>query len=428
MADIKLLFKGELKLDSPLIIGSGEGNNTDNDILLNHKNEPFIPGSSIAGIISSAMDKTDIDKAQIKEIFGYGEKQSQIVFYDLLLKKDTKFTITKRDGIAINNKTGITLDKSKFDYEVIDKDAIFDFNILCNFYDEKLLGTIVELFNSGKVKIGAKTNNGFGEVKLTNYKIYAYDLSKKKDVITWLRKSNGRDITEELLKKKYSYTENYISLNLMLSIKDSLIIKSYEDNEFEADSTHLKSNGDNIISGSSFKGALRARAERIYNTLSLNTNMLIGNLFGSKGESDGAGQKGRFAVNEVKLPDMVSEMQHRIKIDRFTGGTMIGALFDSMPLFSSGEKIEKMEIKIADAKESDLGLLLLLMKDLWSGDLAIGGEKNIGRGVFKGVGATINYSFNNNKKIVSINEDLKGLKENEVFFQNCIDKLKEENK
>ena len=427
MADIKLLFRGELKLTSPLIIGCGEDGNTDSDILLDSENNPFIPASSIAGVISSFIDKTDIEKEEKEKIFGENDNQSKIVFYDLLLKKDIEPTITKRDGIAINNKTGITQDSSKFDYEVIDEGAVFDFKILLNFDNEKLLKTIIDAFVSQKIRIGAKTNNGFGEVELLDgYKVYKYDFLNKKNVLQWLKKENGSDITLNLENKKYVTNKNYILLNLVLSIKDSLIIKSYEDNEFGADSTHLKSNGDNIISGSSFKGALRARAERIYNTLS--SKLTVEQLFGSKGESNGSGQKGRFSVNEVKLPNIVSEMQHRIKIDSFTGGTIRGALFDSMPLFSSGEKIEKMEIKIADAKESDLGLLLLLMKDLWSGDLAIGGEKNIGRGVFKGVGATIEYSFDNGNKFVSIDENLSGLKENKDFFQSCINKLKEERK
>ena len=428
MADIKLLFRGELKLTSPLIIGCGEDGNTDSDILLDSENNPFIPASSIAGVISSFIDKTDIEKEEKEKIFGENDNQSKIVFYDLLLKKDIEPTITKRDGIAINNKTGITQDSSKFDYEVIDEGAVFDFKILLNFDNEKLLKTIIDAFVSQKIRIGAKTNNGFGEVKLLDdYEVYRYDFSNKKNVLKWLKREDGEDITTKFSGDIYSYSKNYILLNLVLSIKDSLIIKSYEDNKFGADSTHLKSKGDDIISGSSFKGALRARSERIYNTL--NSKLTVGQLFGFKGDGDGSGQKGRFSVNEVRLPqNMVSEMQHRIKIDSFTGGTIRGALFDSMPLFSGGEKIEKMEINIADAKESDLGLLLLIMKDLWSGDLAIGGEKNIGRGVFKGIGATIDYSFGNGNKFVSVDENLSGLKENEAFFQSCINKLKEENK
>ena len=36
--------------------------------------------------------------------------------------------------------------------------------------------------------------------------------------------------------------------------------------------------------------------------------------------------------------------------------------------------------------------MLLVLKDLWLGDLAIGGEKGIGRGVFQGKSAVISLA------------------------------------
>jgi hypothetical protein len=49
-------------------------------------------------------------------------------------------------------------------------------------------------------------------------------------------------------------------------------------------------------------------------------------------------------------------------------------------------------------KNAELGLILLLLKDLWTGDLPIGGESGVGRGRLKGLSATIstpegNWSF-----------------------------------
>ncbi|MGQ9815302.1 MAG: hypothetical protein ACUVR3_09155, partial [Candidatus Roseilinea sp.] len=40
-------------------------------------------------------------------------------------------------------------------------------------------------------------------------------------------------------------------------------------------------------------------------------------------------------------------------------------------------------------KQSEIGLLLLLLKDLWTGDLPLGGESSVGRGRLKGVQAVI---------------------------------------
>jgi len=47
------------------------------------------------------------------------------------------------------------------------------------------------------------------------------------------------------------------------------------------------------------------------------------------------------------------------------------------------------QIEIEGCEKHEAGLLLLILKDLWTGDLAVGGEKSIGRGVFQGHKAKI---------------------------------------
>jgi len=91
-------------------------------------------------------------------------------------------------------------------------------------------------------------------------------------------------------------------------------------------------------------------------------------------------------LNEVNVKQEVEQdsTQQRIKIDRFTGGTMSGALFDSQPIFAKNNGTNRLKIKIKDAQDPEKGLLLLLLKDLWTADLPVGGEKNIGRGVLEG--------------------------------------------
>ncbi len=59
--------------------------------------------------------------------------------------------------------------------------------------------------------------------------------------------------------------------------------------------------------------------------------------------------------------------------------------------------------------------MLLVLKDLWTGDLAIGGEKNIGRGVFKGSSVIISF---NGKNLVNGQID-----ENNTELQQYVDSL-----
>ncbi|MFM7367819.1 MAG: hypothetical protein ACKO2Z_08480, partial [Sphaerospermopsis kisseleviana] len=47
------------------------------------------------------------------------------------------------------------------------------------------------------------------------------------------------------------------------------------------------------------------------------------------------------------------------------------------------------QVNDANQNNAEIGLLLLLIKDLWTSDLAIGGESSIGRGRLQGIKAEI---------------------------------------
>ena len=93
---------------------------------------------------------------------------------------------------------------------------------------------------------------------------------------------------------------------------------------------------------------------------------------------------------ESEIKKSASLVQTRVKIDRFTGGAYEGALFTEQPLIGKPDSEVELHLTLrvpCDAKEPDqreLGLLMLLLKDLWTGDLPVGGESGIGRGRLKG--------------------------------------------
>jgi len=95
-----------------------------------------------------------------------------------------------------------------------------------------------------------------------------------------------------------------------------------------------------------------------------------------------------------------------------------------MPLFNTMElagetnlskKCTRITIRVRNCSEAEAGLMLLVLKDLWTGDLAIGGEKGIGRGVFNGIAAFIKY----NDHVIELNQGL----ENLGLLQKFVDKL-----
>jgi CRISPR/Cas system CSM-associated protein Csm3 (group 7 of RAMP superfamily) len=84
-------------------------------------------------------------------------------------------------------------------------------------------------------------------------------------------------------------------------------------------------------------------------------------------------------------------VQNRVSIDRFTGGTRDGALFNEQPLFGDAQSVVTVDLQLEEPKEHEIGLLLLLLKDLWTGDLPLGGEISVGRGRLQGKNCEIEH-------------------------------------
>ncbi|NES17616.1 MAG: hypothetical protein F6K41_01350, partial [Symploca sp. SIO3E6] len=145
-----------------------------------------------------------------------------------------------------------------------------------------------------------------------------------------------------------------------------------------------------VLSGTSLAGVLRHRAERIVNTLEKPTT-IIDEIFGPDFSTDKTKQAkaSRLIVHEKVITKATDLVQNRIAIDRFTGGAYHGALFSEQPIFGGTQTIVPIELELRNPQEYEIGLLLLLLKDLWTQDLPVGGGSSIGRGRLQGLTATL---------------------------------------
>ncbi|MBP6738783.1 MAG: hypothetical protein KA146_02280 [Leptospiraceae bacterium] len=462
----KICFSGTLELKRPAIIGSGKSENSDIDILRNSEGMAFIPATSFVGVLKNHIVENEEDKNLSDLFWGFSNEnisekqskkgelttyQSSLVCSDLNIKNKVTSKINTRDGIKIDASLGTVKDKSKYDYEIIESGTQFEFTFelpllelsevgnkvqkdgkdLSSFkneliyYSKFMIVKINETLDSDIFSIGAKTNNGFGKIKLVNSNIQFYDYKNLKDILNSLKNSkNEKTISiEELAKdenvRKYidkNKTKTGFKIMATFAIENSFIIRSYSNNPRDPDSVHIKSTeGKNLLIGSSLKGAIRSRAEKILWTIGYDpTKEPWKNFFGHEGieginREKMQAHKSRLSVTESFFENKPNEeLQSRIKIDRFTGGTIEGALFDSMPLFQNKDNTASVifEINIRDFEndrdKAAVGLLLLVLKDLWTGDLPIGGEKNVGRGRLRGVDATITWD---DKKVVLKSKD-----------------------
>lgn len=417
----KLIAKGQLEIKTPLIIGSG---NNDGDveivILRDQKGSPYIPATSLIGglrhFFYQNVDLNKVDKQELAYFWGadYGESKNTETYLSALFLSDltvsqnstTKTLVRVRDGVKITD-CGIAEDEKKFDYEVLEPGISFDFKLeitLRQVYKrqlfQKLLSFLIWSLKESKVFLGAMTTKGFGRCQLRNEKCYELDFSRSEHVIAWLKKEVFVQPLE--LGETFQIKDKDFTVSADLEIKNSLIVRSYSGNPGGADAVHISSNGEAILPGTSVKGAIRSRAKRIINTLGGNGEELARKLFGwadDKSSNNGQNKKikSRVIIEETKIKDVCPEVHNRIKTDRFTGGVIDGALFNTEPLWAkkNDRTLIQLKMKIKKYEAWEAGLLLLLLKDLWTADLALGGEKSIGRGVLEGLKAEISFVDNN---------------------------------
>lgn len=413
----KLLWSGRLRLTSPMLIGTGAKDEaSDLTVLKDQDGNPYLPATSVAGVLRhyfyTRADTAQADAKQISYFWGSGAGDNDQMCLSALVLKDLvlqgNFNIKVRDGVSIDHATGIAIDGKKYDYEVVEPGAVFDFKAevsVREVFDKELFIKIIiflaQALQGGKIHIGAMITKGLGRCVLENCNFYELDFTRKNDVIAWLSSEIDQFPVSWDAVPTFPVKANKFIIEADFAIKNSLIIRSYVGDPNAPDAAHIESNGQPVLPGTSVKGAVRSRARRIINILGLDGSQkdLIKQLMGWADDKGATGEKikSRLIVEETPIANVVRETQNRIRIDRFTGGVQKTALFDSMPLWPDKSNREMVRIKmtINDYQDWEAGLLLLILKDLWVGDLPLGGEKNIGRGVIEGVRGRVLFSNGN---------------------------------
>ena len=384
----KILIVGNLRLQSPLLIGDGAGETSENfrdiHVLKNRQGKPFIPGTSLCGVLRDWL--ASVDAPAVPKIFGDLEEMQSSIHADDIALEDGR--IIYRDGVRIDSVTGAGVDGGKYDYEAVERGASGSLRLLVTLrgvHDvEKISDVIARLLGKLQdgIQLGALTSKGFGLAAAENLCADFYDFRNKADVVAWL---TGKGASKKIQPTfADSVRENDFVVDAQFKFNSSFIIR-------DGDAT-LKSREDFVLPGTSLKGILRHRAEYILSRLGLDVAALE-NLMGAS--SSDKKIKSRFIVAESYIAtENFAEVEHtRTKIDRFTGGTLQGTLFTTTPAYQKNFDVPtlKLRFEIRDADDSEAGLVIFLLRDLWLGRVAVGGEKSIGRGTLNGLSATINF-------------------------------------
>lgn len=428
----KHYLKITFQLDSPLCIGSGRNDITDQDILRDARGIPYIPGSAVAGVLREACQGIMDDKAW-KYYFGYsstntGNKvksdddiiESQIIFYDATLvgdnkdkDKNPKYRISQRDGVALNEYKSAKK-QAKFDREILEGDCKFQTFIEISEEQsdinekvkaDEVLINIAKIWKETDIRFGAKTTRGFG--KICNVEIIGknFDFTLKDEISSWLDfdifEENSwenailyKDMLNTLMKDNIWTLKDDNRLSLKLRLEGGLSIRRYStecsDKESSPDQEQLTtlSSGDEVavIPGTTWAGAIGHRMEELIEGSKKNreNDTYEYHYFGAANDKDK--EKSLIYFGESRLTGGEFKVMSRNAIDRFLGSTAEGALFTEK-IYIGGETT--LDISFGDPyntavvySDDFINALAATLTDLHEGYLSVGGATSVGRGIF----------------------------------------------
>ncbi|MBX9685136.1 MAG: hypothetical protein K2X27_00465 [Candidatus Obscuribacterales bacterium] len=439
----RIVVKTELVLLSPAHFGNGDSENaTDMPLLKDERDDksPLIPGSSICGALRSYLkslenghqSKRGEPSSLVESLFGSDKhssekQQSRVIVTDTIGKYRGH---EQRQGVRLRPESRTAEDDALYSYRLWATNTIFPLRIELvisedNDRDQLLNGFVHALagLSNGGISLGAKKTRGFGRVSTGPWRIAEYDMRKQSDLLAWItgQESGGRttslDNILDYSKSQAGLTDRREELEIKadFALDSSILIRSRSGlSASDPDVVHIHrplADGAGeiaVIPGTSWAGALRTRASRIMELAAGKTrgSSAVDSLFGSSPEIRTNQKASRIRIDESIIENCREDLvQNRVAIDPFTGGARDGALFDEKPVFATPDGRVPLRLKIINPVNTDIGLSLLLLKDLWTGDIPIGGESSVGRGRFHGLRAEIILKQQSGTKNWIITED-----------------------
>lgn len=419
-----IVIYAELRNTSPLIMGAQKEDDTDLEILKHSNGAPYISGTAFGGKLlryfaefdfgkyhEKLRDfKEDVVRQNLAYLLGNEENsQSHILISNLELVDQDDYVIALNDSNKISKATGVTA--NKFNFEKLEPGCRFAFKAhfkirsgfdLIFFKDAVLF---IQQVLATDFSVGAKTRNGYGRIELERFRYKLFDYTKAEAFEEWEKYLKSGDFKDEFANLEAIYfkysSPKKIAFNLNLAIKSQFITGEMVMDTNDVDKKQSqRQNGDFILKGEAAKNALSHRAYRILNSVSNRNEVWVNQLmlyvFGEDLSGNEKHKPAHLKVNESDFKNVVAEKQTRIKISRFTGGTVKGALAESMPIHSTDKTRPNITLAFELNEEPEnsnfsnaVTLMLMLIKDLFTEDLPIGGEKATGKGIMSGCESSI---------------------------------------
>ena len=415
-----------IEATTPIRTASGKSDIfIDSPVLKDWNGLPMILGSSIAGVLRHSFNEKFADRIfgfeEEKEDKGFGSMlivsnahmcdENGFIHQELGLPKseflDRYHNLPIREHTAIDEK-GVAKNNSKFDEEVVFIGTRFKFELeFLSDKDEeskKAWNKILNKLSDPLFRLGAGSTKGFGKFKIVECFESSYEMGKNyQDKPSDLNKKVGKNITNKLTSKKQPLTyiielipENFFIFGAGFGDDEvDDIAVSEEVIEWNKEGKAKFSKQKVLFPASSLKGALSHRVAFHYNRLNKifadevddikkyveTNNKAVTTIFGAK-KGNESENKGLALFSDMYQSNIKSKIFDHVKIDRFTGGAIEGALFNEKVIANN----ERWKIEIVLSKEIDDEKIIkafeVTLDDLAKGWLPLGGKVNRGHGVF----------------------------------------------
>jgi len=435
---------GTLETLTPLRIGGWAGTVTADLVVARDGLDRFvIPGTSLAGALRAWLGTVIgsdgeplFTTAGLGIVFGAltpGTEDGELCLIrvdDAVATGEVQAGI--RDGVGIDRITASAARGLLYQHEVIPPGSRFAVRITASQlagYPQRVgeaLDLIIRALAEGRVEIGAARTRGLGLVRMTGIGRARVDLTDRTRVLSWLcgrlqsqaqpelEPTAGRDpLADGKLGIEITWTP---ATPVMVQASTATAQELAEDPDLASVPLRAASGPDGqarlLLPGSSVKGVLRTHAERITRTIlghaELPEDWLdqvsdprlgpVGTLFGlarPKTEEDEdvteastpEGRRGALSVHDCHASSSTERTVTHVAIDRWTGGAAENLLFsvrepetaDWQPITLTLDTGRVSRSSEAEASKA-LALLLLVLRDLADGWLALGFGGTRGRG------------------------------------------------
>ena len=332
--------------------------------------------------------------------------ESRICFTDGIFITEPKMEL--RPHVKIDPVSGTVASEGsggqKFNTEYIGAGATVEFFIYLYGMeaqaqaDETMVTDMLNAISARDVQFGGMKSAGCGFMEIEKAAVYRFNMKIKADRDKWKEEDQLRIDEYDPLTLDDSGKNSSAAYTITVRGKTdgSMLIKSIavpEVGEDAPDSMNIRNAAlEYIVPGSSLKGAIKNRIEIILAYLKQkgavsDSEKLVIDAFGGKEaarnkEERYTGRSGNLRFSDTKIgkkeDNDMAPLQHRVHIDKFTGGVMHGGKFSQKNI--AGDFV--MEIKIIDKNDPDVtcALLVLALRDLMIGTFNLGSGYNVGHG------------------------------------------------